>query len=94
MKIFKDYNHGMIPRPDPIRQIESSFKVHPVTGGFTVKIDGVILAAGFSERAGQFKPALDLGGKPILVRCIESMTETCDQTIVVAGFNVDRIHRR
>ena len=31
MKIFKDYYNDMIPRPEPIRQIESSFKVHPVT---------------------------------------------------------------
>ena len=56
-----------------------------------MSIDGVILAAGFSERAGQFKPALDLGGKPILVRCIESMTGVCDYIIVVAGFNMGRI---
>jgi len=56
-----------------------------------LSIDGVILAAGFSERAGQFKPALDLGGKPLLVRCVESMTDVCDRIIVVAGFNFDRI---
>lgn len=56
-----------------------------------MSIDGVILAAGFSERAGQFKPALDLGGKPLLVRCVESMTDVCDRIIVVAGFNFDRI---
>jgi len=56
-----------------------------------LSVDGVILAAGFSERTGQFKPALDLGGKPILVRCIESMAETCDRIIVVAGYNFARI---
>ncbi|MDO9548953.1 MAG: nucleotidyltransferase family protein [Candidatus Marinimicrobia bacterium] len=56
-----------------------------------MNIDGVILAAGFSERAGQFKPELDLGGKPLLVRCIESMDKVCEQIIVVAGFNIDRI---
>jgi len=56
-----------------------------------LSIDGVILAAGFSERAGQFKPALDLAGKPILVRSIESMTDVCDRVVLVAGFNFDRI---
>jgi len=56
-----------------------------------LSIDGVILAAGYSERAGQFKPALDLGGKPLLIRCIESMAEICDRIIIVAGFNFGRI---
>lgn len=56
-----------------------------------MSIDGVILAAGYSERAGQFKPALDLGGKPLLIRCIESMAEICDRIIIVAGFNFGRI---
>jgi len=31
MRICKDYYNGMIPRPEPIHQIKSSFKVHPVT---------------------------------------------------------------
>jgi predicted AAA+ superfamily ATPase len=31
LKIFKDYYGDMIPRPDPIDQIEVSFQVHPVT---------------------------------------------------------------
>jgi predicted AAA+ superfamily ATPase len=31
MKNFKDYHGAMIPRPDPIHQIITSFQVHPVT---------------------------------------------------------------
>ena len=31
MRIFKVYYGGMIPRPNPIRQIEASFEIHPVT---------------------------------------------------------------
>ncbi len=31
MKIFKVYYNFMIPRPEPIRQIETSFQIHPVT---------------------------------------------------------------
>lgn len=57
-----------------------------------MSIDGVVLAAGFSERAGQFKPALDLGGKPLLVRCIESMADVCERIFVVAGFNYAKIN--
>jgi len=29
---FKVYYDHMIPRPEPIRQIETSFQIHPVTG--------------------------------------------------------------
>lgn len=49
-------------------------------------IEGVILAAGFSKRAGVFKPVLDLGGKPILARCIESMCGFCRRILVVGGY--------
>jgi predicted AAA+ superfamily ATPase len=31
MMIFKEYIDCMIPRPNPIHQIEASFKIHPVT---------------------------------------------------------------
>jgi len=31
MRIYKDYYNDMISRPEPIHQIKSSFKVHPVT---------------------------------------------------------------
>jgi len=56
-----------------------------------MSVEGVILAAGFSKRAGQFKPALLLDGKPLLVRCIESMSPLCDRIIVVGGFNFDQL---
>lgn len=48
-------------------------------------VDAVILAAGYSSRVGDFKPALDLYGKSILQRCIESMSELCETIIVVGG---------
>lgn len=48
-------------------------------------VDGVILAAGYSSRVGDFKPGLDLYGKSILQRCIESMSELCENIIVVGG---------
>jgi len=56
-----------------------------------MSVDGVILAAGFSERTGQFKPMLDLGGKPILERCIDSMTPVCNRIFIVGGYNFDKI---
>ena len=54
-------------------------------------VDAVILAAGYSSRTGDFKPALDLFGKSILQRCIESMYELCENIIVVGGHQYDII---
>lgn len=50
-----------------------------------MSIEGVILAAGCSERAGTFKPSFDLGGKTLLIRSIESMSAVCDRIIIVGG---------
>jgi molybdenum cofactor cytidylyltransferase len=49
-------------------------------------VEGVILAAGSSRRAGTFKPALVIGGKPMIIRCIEGMSLICGRIIVVGGF--------
>lgn len=51
-----------------------------------MKIDAIVLAAGRSERAGLFKAAADLGGKPLLWRSIESFTGICERIIVVGGY--------
>jgi len=56
-----------------------------------MNVDGVILAAGYSSRAGDFKPGLDLCGKSILQRTIESMSELCEHIIVVGGHQYDVI---
>ncbi|MEA2077409.1 MAG: nucleotidyltransferase family protein [Candidatus Marinimicrobia bacterium] len=57
-----------------------------------MNVDGVILAAGYSKRTGDFKPGLDLCGKPILIRTIESMFELCEKIIVVAGHKYENIY--
>jgi molybdenum cofactor cytidylyltransferase len=54
-------------------------------------IEGVILAAGSSARAGTFKPALDLGGKPMIGRCLEGMLQVCSRVVVVGGFALERL---
>ena len=52
---------------------------------YSSDVEGVILAAGFSKRAGAFKLTLDLCGKTILARCIEGMYNHCSRLIVVGG---------
>ncbi len=54
-------------------------------------VDAVILAAGFSSRAGTFKPALDLAGKSLLARCVETFLDLSTSVIVVAGHEADRV---
>ena len=56
-------------------------------------IEGVILAAGTSFRAGTFKPALLIGGRPMLVRCVEGMVDVCGRIIVVGGDGFEQIRR-
>lgn len=54
-------------------------------------VEAVILAAGYSSRAGTFKMALDIGGKTVIERCINGMTEFCTRIIVVGGYQIDRL---
>jgi molybdenum cofactor cytidylyltransferase len=56
-----------------------------------MKVEGVILAAGYSSRAGDFKPALDLYGKSIIQRSIDSMIGLCDKIIVVGGHRNEKL---
>lgn len=50
-----------------------------------MEVDGVILAAGLSSRAGANKLLMDLEGKSILERCLDSMSGVCSRIIVVGG---------
>jgi molybdenum cofactor cytidylyltransferase len=52
---------------------------------------GIIPAAGFSSRAGIFKPELPFGKKKLLDRVIEPMTVVCTSVFVVGGHNFSRV---
>lgn len=54
-------------------------------------IEGIILAAGFSSRAGAYKLTLELCGKTIIERCIEGMYDACSKIIVVGGYNIKKL---
>lgn len=55
--------------------------------------EAVILAGGYSSRAGGFKMEFDIDGKSILQRCIEGFYETCSRIIVVTGYRHEKIDR-
>jgi len=56
-------------------------------------VDGVLLAAGLSSRAGTFKMEAALAGKPLLAWSLEAMLRVCRRVIVVAGSQAERIRR-
>jgi molybdenum cofactor cytidylyltransferase len=57
----------------------------------TAVADGVLLAAGFSSRAGCFKMTAEIGGRPLLLWGLETMAAACERVIVVAGFAAHRV---
>ena len=58
-----------------------------------MEVDGVLLAAGLSSRAGTFKMEAALAGKPLLAWSLEAMLRVCRRVIVVAGSQPERIRR-
>lgn len=50
------------------------------------KVEAVIAAAGFSSRAGGWKPAFDLGGLSIVEHCVRGLSPFCSRIIVVGGY--------
>ena len=57
-----------------------------------IKAVGLISAAGLSSRMGAFKPLLDLGGKPLICRTVESLLDGgAENVIVVTGRNSEQV---
>ncbi|CDI50677.1 nucleotidyltransferase family protein [Clostridium tetani] len=56
-----------------------------------MKVEGIILAAGLSTRAGTNKLILDINGKAAIERCIYGMYDLCSKIIVVGGYRVEDI---
>lgn len=56
-------------------------------------VDGVLLAAGRSSRAGAFKMEELLAGKPLLEWSLETLAAVCKRIIVVAGFAAEKVRR-
>ncbi len=57
----------------------------------SVSVDGVVLAAGLSTRAGRFKLAMKLGNKTLIEHAISGMYPVVDRVIVVGGHKVEII---
>ncbi len=51
------------------------------------KFEGIILAAGLSTRMNDWKPKIEIGEVPILIRTIVPMVNICSKVTVVGGHN-------
>lgn len=54
-------------------------------------VAGVILAAGYSSRAGDFKMTHEIMGKPVIEYVIENMFNVCNRITVVSGFHAEKL---
>jgi len=53
--------------------------------------EAVVLSAGRSSRAGAFKPALDCGGVPLVVRAVRAFAGVCARVWLVTGHRGDEV---
>ena len=56
-----------------------------------IKIEAIVLAAGYSSRASAFKMTLPLGKMTVLEQTISKFEGLCSRVIVVAGFKAELI---
>lgn len=56
-----------------------------------MKIEGIVLAAGLSKRAGTYKMELKFGEKTLIEKSIEGMYDLCSRIIVVGGYRIERV---
>lgn len=56
-----------------------------------MKIEGIVLAAGLSSRAGTNKLILNINGKTVIEQCILGMYDLCSRIIVVGGCRIEEI---
>ncbi len=54
-------------------------------------IGGVILAAGYSSRMGEFKPLLPVAGVPALRRCVDTLAAAGAEVAAVTGFRREEL---
>ncbi len=49
-------------------------------------IGGIVPVAGISSRMGRWKPGIDIGGKPLILRTIDPLMKTADLIVIVGGY--------
>ncbi|MBW7571510.1 nucleotidyltransferase family protein [Caproiciproducens faecalis] len=52
---------------------------------------GIILAAGYSSRMGEFKMTQFLSGLPVIEHPIQNMYDTCNKILIVTGFQFEKL---
>jgi len=55
------------------------------------RVEGIILAAGYSSRTSSFKHALMLEGRPLIHWTIEAMASVCSHIVMVGGYRIKEL---
>ena len=55
--------------------------------------EGIILAAGYSSRMNEWKPAIKINNIPMIIHSIGPMLNVCDRVILVGGYNFDELKK-
>ena len=58
-----------------------------------MKVQGIVLAAGFSSRMKSLKMKLKIGDKTLLEKSMENLLDFCSEIYVICGFQCDEIKR-
>lgn len=56
-----------------------------------INIEAIVPAAGYSSRAGGYKPLMDIGGRTVIERCLDGMHSICSRIIVVGGYGIEKL---
>ncbi len=57
------------------------------------KFSGLVLAAGYSSRMKDWKPALKIGELPMIISTVKPMLDHCGSIVIVGGFNFERLKK-
>lgn len=57
----------------------------------TIKISGIIISAGLSDRMKRFKPLAIYKGKTFIGNIIHKLEKVCERIIIVTGYKADRL---
>jgi molybdenum cofactor cytidylyltransferase len=57
----------------------------------SLNIEAIIPAAGYSSRAGGYKPLMGLCGRTVIQRCLDGMYGICSRIIVVGGYGIEKL---
>lgn len=57
----------------------------------SVKLNGLLIAAGLSGRMGEFKPLMQYNREPFVTGIVKKLLDVCDRVVVVTGHQSEKV---